>query len=198
MTKLNGRILQPPKLKLGNGGQVKDLTPFRQDRQWNLLESHVVEGRIIARWALIIFGGNTEQRSNVGKFIVGLAQRCAQLGISLNRSTIVHPHFEKMQTLENANILEAKMIKIYDSASRNLDLLVCVMERKHRGYADLKRICETSIGVVTQCCLYSHFYSLSSQYLTNLALKINAKVGGTWKYRGTLQSTSQAAASIVQ
>lgn len=179
MTKLNGRILQPPKLKLGNGGQVKDLTPCRQDRQWNFLDSHVVEGRSIARWALISFGGNAEQRSNVGKFIVGLAQRCSQLGISLSRSTIVHPRFEQMHILENANLLEAKLRKIYDNASRNLDLLVCVMERKHRGYADLKRICETSIGVVTQCCLYSHFYSLSSQYLANLALKINAKVGGS-------------------
>lgn len=179
MTKLNGRILQPPKLKLGNDGQVKDLTPCRQDRQWNFLDSHVVEGRSIARWALISFGGNAEQRSNVGKFIVGLAQRCSQLGISLSRSTIVHPRFEQMHILENANLLEAKLRKIYDNASRNLDLLVCVMERKHRGYADLKRICETSIGVVTQCCLYSHFYSLSSQYLANLALKINAKVGGS-------------------
>jgi eukaryotic translation initiation factor 2C len=61
MTKLNGRILQPPKLKVGNGGQVKDLTPSRHDRQWNFLESHVVEGRIIERWTLINFGGNAEQ-----------------------------------------------------------------------------------------------------------------------------------------
>ena len=96
MTKLNGIILQPPKLKLGNGGQVKDLTPFRQDRQWNFLESHVVEGRNIARCALINFGGNAKQRRNVGKFIAGLSQRCAQLGISLSRSTIVNSHFEQM------------------------------------------------------------------------------------------------------
>eukprot|EP01018_Ginkgo_biloba_P036844 Gb_15866 [translate_table: standard] len=179
MTQLTGRILQPPKLKLGDGGQVRDLIPIRQDRQWNLLDSHVVEGRSIRRWALISFGGNAEQRRNVGKFILELAQRCDQLGIPMSRSTVVNPRFEQMQTLDNVILLEAKLRKIYESASNNLELLVCVMERKHRGYADLKRICETSIGVVTQCCLYTHFAKLSSQYLANLALKINAKVGGS-------------------
>jgi len=49
------------------------------------------------------------------------------LGISLSRSTIVEPGFEQMQMLENANILEEKQRKIYDSASKNLDLLVCIM-----------------------------------------------------------------------
>ncbi|GMJ04656.1 ZIPPY, ARGONAUTE7 [Hibiscus trionum] len=33
MTRLNGRILQPPKLKLGDGGNIKDITPSHQDRQ---------------------------------------------------------------------------------------------------------------------------------------------------------------------
>ncbi|KAF2299120.1 hypothetical protein GH714_030712 [Hevea brasiliensis] len=43
MTRLKGRILQPPKLKLGDGGLVRDLTPSRHDRQWNLLDSHVLK-----------------------------------------------------------------------------------------------------------------------------------------------------------
>ena len=62
---------------------------------------------------------------------MGLAQRCDQLGISPSRSTRVHPHFEQMQMIENKNILEAKRGKIYDSASRNVDLSVCIMERNH-------------------------------------------------------------------
>ena len=88
----------------------------------------MVEGKRIARWALINFARNVEQHSNVCKFIMGLAQRCAQLGISLSISTIVDPRFEQMQMLENANILEENLRKIDDSASRNLDLLVCIME----------------------------------------------------------------------
>lgn len=43
---------------------------------------------------------------------------------------------------------------------------------------DLKRICETDLGIVSQCCLQKHVYRMSKQYLANVALKINVKVGG--------------------
>ena len=43
---------------------------------------------------------------------------------------------------------------------------------------DLKRICETDLGLVSQCCLHKHVYKMSKQYLANVALKINVKVGG--------------------
>lgn len=52
------------------------------------------------------------------------------------------------------------------------------MEKRHRGYADLKRIAETNVGVVSQCCLFTNLGKLSSQFLSNLSLKINAKLGG--------------------
>ncbi|KAK6921978.1 Argonaute, linker 1 domain [Dillenia turbinata] len=178
MTRLNGRILQPPKLKLGNSGHIRDLIPSRHDRQWNLLESHVFEGTRIERWALISFGGTLEHKSHIPKFINQLSQRCAQLGIFLNKNTVIGPHFEPIQVLNNVCLLESKLKKIQRAALNNLQLLICVMERKHKGYADLKRIAETSVGVVSQCCLYANLSKLTSQFLANLALKINAKVGG--------------------
>ena len=178
MTRLNGRVLEPPKLKLGDGGHVRDLIPSRHDRQWNLLDSHVFEGTHIERWALISFGGTPDQKSNIPRFIIQLSQRCEQLGILLNKNTIMSPQFEPIQVLNNVSLLESKLKKIHRTALNNLQLLMCIMERKHKGYADLKRIAETSIGVVSQCCLYQNLGKMSSQFLANLALKINAKVGG--------------------
>ncbi|KAI7738583.1 hypothetical protein M8C21_034011 [Ambrosia artemisiifolia] len=178
MTKLNGRILRPPRLKLGDGGEVTDLIPSRHDRQWNFSGSHVFEGSRIGRWAVISFGGTDEQKSIIPKFIDRLTQRCEQLGIFLNKNTVVRPLFESMQVLNNVSVLESKIKKIQRAANNNLQLLVCVMEKKHKGYADLKRISETSIGVMSQCCLYQNLSRLSSQFLGNLALKINAKIGG--------------------
>ncbi|OVA12232.1 Argonaute/Dicer protein [Macleaya cordata] len=179
MTQLNGRVLQPPKLKLGNGGHITDLIPSRHDRQWNLLDSHVLEGIRIERWALISFGGTQDQRSYIPRFINQLTQRCEQLGIFLNRNPVVSSQFEALQVLNNISLLESKLKQIHRAASNNLQLVICVMERKHRGYADFKRIAETSIGVVSQCCLYPNLGKLGSQFLANLALKINAKVGGS-------------------
>ncbi|XP_019433398.1 PREDICTED: protein argonaute 7 [Lupinus angustifolius] len=178
MTKLTGRILQPPKLKLGDGGHVRNLTPSRHDRQWNLLDGHVLEGTKIERWALLSFGGTPEQKSNIPRFINQLSQRCEQLGIFLNKNTVISPQFESIQVLNNVTLLESKLKKIQRTASNNIQLIICIMERKHKGYGDLKRIAETSVGVVTQCCLYPNLCKSSSQFLANLALKINAKVGG--------------------
>ncbi|XP_050237879.1 protein argonaute 7 [Mercurialis annua] len=178
MTKLKGRILQPPKLKLGNGGLIRDLIPSRHDRQWNLLDSHVAEGTRIERWALMSFGGTLDQKSNIPKFVNQLSQRCEQLGIFLSKNTIISPQYEPTQVLNNVPLLESKLNKIHKAASNNLQLLVCLMEKRHKGYADLKRIAETSVGFVSQCCLFPNLSKLSSQFLANLALKINAKVGG--------------------
>lgn len=178
MTRLNGRVLQPPQLKLGNGGHIRNLIPSRQDRQWNLLESHVFEGTRIERWALLSFGGTKDQKSIIPKFIFQLSQRCDKLGIFLNKHTVIAPQFESIQVLNNTSLLESKLRKIHQATSYNLQLLVCVMERKHKGYADLKRISETNVGVLSQCCLYPNLGKLSSQFLANLALKINAKIGG--------------------
>lgn len=41
---------------------------------------------------------------------------------------------------------------------------------------DLKRICETDLGLVSQCCLTKHVLRTGKQYLANVALKINVKV----------------------
>ena len=44
----------------------------------------------------------------------------------------------------------------------------------HTG--DLKRICETELGLISQCCVTKHVVKASRQYLANLSLKINVKV----------------------
>lgn len=178
MTKLNGRILRPPKLKLGDGGEITNLFPSRQDRQWNFSGSQVFEGSRIGRWALISFGGTNEQKSIIPKFVDHLTRRCEQLGIFLNKNTVIKPQFESMQVLNNVSLLESKIKMIQRAANNNLQLLICVMEKKHKGYADLKRISETSIGVMSQCCLYQNLARLSSQFLATLSLKINVKIGG--------------------
>ncbi|EOA33574.1 hypothetical protein CARUB_v10019715mg [Capsella rubella] len=165
MTLLKGRILLPPKLKL--------------DRPKNLKESRVLKGTRIERWALMSIGGSSDQKCTIPKFINELTQKCEHLGVFLSKNTISSTFFEPSHILNNISLLESKLKEIQRAASNNLQLLICVMEKKHKGYGDLKRIAETRIGVVTQCCLYPNITKLSSQFVSNLALKINAKIGGS-------------------
>lgn len=43
---------------------------------------------------------------------------------------------------------------------------------------DLKRICETDLGIVSQCFLTTQVCKKTKQYLANVAFKIDVKVGG--------------------
>lgn len=40
----------------------------------------------------------------------------------------------------------------------------------------IKRVCETELGIVSQCCLPKNVMKGNKQYLENVALKINVKV----------------------
>lgn len=40
----------------------------------------------------------------------------------------------------------------------------------------IKRICETELGIVSQCCQPNKARKLDKQYMENVALKINVKV----------------------
>ena len=41
----------------------------------------------------------------------------------------------------------------------------------------IKRVCETELGIISQCCQPKNASKNSKQYLENVALKINVKVG---------------------
>ncbi|MCL7049610.1 hypothetical protein MKW94_004695 [Papaver nudicaule] len=62
---------------------------------------------------------------------------------------------------------------------KEVDLLIVILPDNNGSlYGDLKRICETELGLVSQCCLTKYVFKMSKQYLANVALKINVKVGG--------------------
>ncbi|WVY94274.1 hypothetical protein V8G54_033362 [Vigna mungo] len=52
------------------------------------------------------------------------------------------------------------------------------LKKKPLRSGHLKRICETDLGLIFQCCLTKHVFKINKQYLANVALKINVKMGG--------------------
>ncbi|XP_077253370.1 protein argonaute 2-like [Tasmannia lanceolata] len=180
MTEVTGRVLKQPSLKLRDTrDQYSQLIP-QGDCQWNLLHNKVLEGKQIERWAILDFTKESfiKKQLIVQPFVQYLANKCNKLGIRIKDTPLFYQP-SNMNVLNNPNQLYELLNHVHQRAGRRLQILICVMTERHNGYKNLKRICETEIGIVTQCCLSYLVNEQRDQYIANLALKINSKVGGS-------------------
>ncbi|GKU92688.1 hypothetical protein SLEP1_g6387 [Rubroshorea leprosula] len=181
MTKVTGRIISPPELKVGVPGGGWTRTPLNSKKcDWNLVQKCVVEGKQIEKWAVLDF---TYSESDQNKFkprlfIPKLIDRCEALGIRMKEPSLYEA--AEMCQLHNVDmILELlESIKARSNIGKGyLQFILCVMSREHPGYKYLKWVSETRIGIMTQCCLSTK--RVNDPYLAHLALSINAKLGGS-------------------
>ncbi|KAG9132406.1 hypothetical protein Leryth_008345 [Lithospermum erythrorhizon] len=177
MTSVMGRVLVAPQLKLGSqDGRPRRVSVDVAKAHWNLTDKSVSQGKSLDRWALIDFGG----RLNTGGFVQKLKNRCDRLGMRVSDPIVSCS--ANMRALSSVNLLKEFLNGVVKDAGRRsntkLQMIVCAMAEKHNGYKYLKFL-EREIGVVTQCCLSDLANKSNDQYLANLALKINAKLGGS-------------------
>ncbi|KAK3015706.1 hypothetical protein RJ639_006202 [Escallonia herrerae] len=178
MTQIVSRVIAPPDLKLGTPAGNMNVVRVDKDKcQWNLVGRSVVEGRPIDRWAFIDFSSFL----NPENFIRSLRARLKNLGIRIEEPLV--RRFTNMYEFSGIDRLRRLLEGMIEEASKKsqgrLQVIVCVMAAKHHGYNYLKWVSETQIGVLTQCCLSSHASKANDQYLANLGLKLNAKLGGS-------------------
>nr|QDM36924.1 argonaute 1b [Nicotiana benthamiana] len=177
LAQVEARILPPPRLKYHDNGREKDCLP--QVGQWNMMNKKMVNGGTVNNWICINFSRNVQDSVAHG-FCSELAQMCQISGMNFNPNPVLPPSSARPDQVER--VLKTRfhdaMTKL-QLHGRELDLLVVILPDNNGSlYGDLKRICETELGVVSQCCLTKHVFKMSKQYLANVALKINVKVGG--------------------
>ncbi|XP_023760572.1 protein argonaute 2 [Lactuca sativa] len=184
MTEVDGRVMAPPQLKLGSlNGKTMATTVDRMKCHWNLLQGKtLVVGKSAERWAVMDFTRDDRRNSlNVNYFIGKLMKRCESIGIQMEEPIMVHQ--TTMREFSDVNTLNRLLKEIVDECrrrdNRRLQMIVCVMAEKHDGYKYLKWVSETQIGVITQCCLSFNANKANDQFLANLGMKINAKLGGS-------------------
>ncbi|KAG2328233.1 hypothetical protein Bca52824_010961 [Brassica carinata] len=185
MTPVEGRVLKAPALKLAERGKpVREEPNPRQNNQWNLMRKGVTRGSVVKHWAVLDF--TASERNNkfrmANDFVKLLINRCRTLGMHLEDPIIFKS--ARMDLLSNANALEDLLRQVIDEANHEHGgarptLVLCAMSGRADGYKTLKWIAETKLGLVTQCFLTNSANRGGDQYRANLALKINAKVGGS-------------------
>ncbi|KAK8970476.1 Protein argonaute 1B [Platanthera guangdongensis] len=174
---VEARILPPPWLKYHETGREKDCLP--RVGQWNMMNKKMVNGARVNNWSCINFVRHIQDSVTLN-FCQELAQMCRTSGMEFAAEPVIPPLFARPEQVERAlKTHYHDAMSILRQQQKELDLLIVILPDSNGSlYGDLKRICETELGLVSQCCLAKHVYKGSKQYLANVSLKINVKVGG--------------------
>ncbi|XP_061373942.1 protein argonaute 10-like isoform X2 [Gastrolobium bilobum] len=175
LASVEARILPAPWLKYHESGKEKNCLP--QVGQWNMMNKKMINGMTVSRWACINFSRSV-QDSVARTFCNELAQMCQISGMEFNPEPIIPIYNAKPEQVEKA-LKHVYHVSANKTKGKDLELLLAILPDNNGSlYGDLKRICETDLGLISQCCLTKHVFKITKQYLANVSLKINVKMGG--------------------
>ncbi|KAL5712495.1 Protein argonaute 10 [Ranunculus cassubicifolius] len=175
LASVEARILPAPWLKYHDTGKEKDCLP--QVGQWNMMNKKMINGSIVSRWACINFSRSVQESVARG-FCNELAQMCQISGMEFNPEPVIPIYAARPEHVEKAlrHVIHAASNKL---KGKELELILVILPDSNGSlYGDLKRICETDLGLISQLCLTKHVFKINKQYFANVALKINVKLGG--------------------
>nr|XP_043609123.1 protein argonaute MEL1-like [Erigeron canadensis] len=174
LTTIDARVLPPPPLKYHGSSEINPLVG-----QWNMIDLKMINGGTVNYWAIANFSRQREDA--VGRFCHELVQMCMNKGMVFNPQPLIRMFSAPPHNIEKAlaDILSQCNTQLTSVApGSQLQMLFVILPEAKGTYPRIKRVCETELGIVSQCCKPQHVMKLSKQYLENVALKINVKVGG--------------------
>ncbi|XP_058180389.1 protein argonaute 16-like [Rhododendron vialii] len=171
LTQVDGRVLEAPRLKFGKG---EDCIP--QNGRWNYYNKQLLNPIPIEWWAVINFSTCCDT-SHLSRELINCA-RNKGLHIKGPHTLIEEdPRYGSSSPVVRVEKMFEKIVSKFPS--RRPQFLLCILpERKTSDiYGPWKKICLCDKGIATQCLSPSKI-NINGQYLTNVILKINAKLGG--------------------
>ncbi|KAK7023946.1 Argonaute-like protein [Favolaschia claudopus] len=164
---VRGRQLNVPTLQY-NG---KPLVP--RDGAWNVVGARFFKAQTMKSWAILNFDTRNIPEELTHKTAQQLANCCSQLGMTVARPTALRTC--NPQDVERA----LKQICQDLGGPQQVDMIVVLLPAK----ADLirsrvKYACDVALGVRSQCLREPKLQRANNQYFNNVALKLNARLGG--------------------
>ncbi|KAJ1288087.1 hypothetical protein BS78_02G062600 [Paspalum vaginatum] len=165
MANVPARVLPPPMLKYHESGREKTVAP--NVGQWNMINKKMVNGGNVHSWTCLNFSRMPPHV--VDRICDDLGRMCNSIGMVFNPRPVT-----EVQSA-SPNHIEAALRDVHKRAP-NLQLLIVILPDVTGHYGKIKRLCETDLGIVSQCI--NPKPTKNKQYFENVALKINVKVGG--------------------
>ncbi|CAN1134896.1 Protein argonaute MEL1 [Linum perenne] len=130
-------------------------------------------GATINSWMCINFSSlNNVMASG---FAQNLMTMCRNKGLNVNPSPVIQTRSSRPEQIDKTLV---EVHRKCEADGISLDLLIIILPDYSGTYGNIKKICETELGIISQCCQPRHARKSNPQYLENVALKINVKAGG--------------------
>ncbi|RZB74928.1 Protein argonaute 5 isoform B [Glycine soja] len=173
---LDARVLPAPMLKYHDTGRESSVEP--KMGQWNMIDKKMFNAGVVEHWTCLNFSGKIN-REFPSAFCHKLARMCSNKGMRFNSKPLLPITSAQSSQIESAlvNLHKQSITRLANQG--RLQLLIIILPDFEGSYEKIKRICETELGIVSQCCQPRHVCQMKPQYLENVALKINVKVGGS-------------------
>ncbi|EIM82440.1 Piwi-domain-containing protein [Stereum hirsutum FP-91666 SS1] len=180
---LMGRLLPPPQVVFKESGIVKDEsqrphTVFDTTRSghgiWNVLNQRLFKPASLTKWAIVNFSPREATDAGVIEFARKLADACANLGVSVGPPL---PGVIQGSGQDPSSALKQLQSQL-TSGPHGLIVLFILPDRAEDIRREVKRWGDVTVGVPTQCLKVKNIRGAQSQYLNNVAIKMNAKLGG--------------------
>ncbi|KAI1004889.1 hypothetical protein K3495_g3326 [Podosphaera aphanis] len=175
LTQTQARLLPSPEISFGDNGKINPGTNGR----WDLRGKKFLlpNPEPLKSWGVCVLG-NCCPDATVRNFINVFVQTYIGHGGKIeNRSPVIYRHSrneplpEAVAKVRNLAGNQAKLIPQI--------LLYIMPSRDSFQYERLKKNNEIRFSMVSQCVNVAHVQKAQAQYCSNVAMKVNAKLGGT-------------------
>lgn len=187
MSVVPARELPPPKVTYAKG------SPRVQDGSWNLRDVRFHRGSEAPKWVvLVVCDGAKELSFNGTKdprlitFLDTFANKCKSSGIDLDLKPSSILETDDLSIIEDQKRRPAAVAQISQTIEKfgnmkSISFILALLQKQEDFlYPAIKRLCAVDFGVHSQCLWLKKALDERGreQYLGNVALKLNTKLGG--------------------
>lgn len=181
MAVVPARVLPPPQL-LYSQSKSADLKVDRAS--WNLQDRRFFKGQRLSNWAAFLIIASPRDFANpqdpaLAALLESFKASCSACGMTVDRPVTIRGVNISAEQNDN-NALHTKLLGSLSKMKDLNFLLIILSNGDKRVYAAIRRICDVELGIPATCAQSSKIRNERGQmqYMANVALKINAKLGG--------------------
>ncbi|KAK9115724.1 hypothetical protein Sjap_014671 [Stephania japonica] len=176
-TLVQARKVPSPRLKYHDSGKENVCQP--RDGQWNMQNKKLFMGGNINSWVCINFEQDISD-SYASNFCSRLGGVCNDYGLVFTRNSVLPPKRGNPMQVEWAlDDLYGEAMRRLKPRNQPLDLIIVILPDNNGSlYGEVKRICDTNLGVMSQCFLAATVKKMNIGTLTMASEKMNIKAGG--------------------